>query len=152
CIDRCTAHVVNLQLHPQWHCRGPAHRRVPDCGKRWPCHAAPQQHLGHLETAGSHLDTAGLRPEDTIMIKTFLQSAGLAAAVLAAAPAFAADPAQIERGRYLATAGDCIACHTAPGGPSMAGGLALASPLGAIYSTNITPSKVHGIGNYTQEQ
>ena len=86
------------------------------------------------------------------MSKTLMQSAWLAAAVLAAAPAFAADSTQIERGRYLATAGDCVACHTAPQGKSMAGGLALASPMGAIYSTNITPSKSHGIGNYTLEQ
>lgn len=60
--------------------------------------------------------------------------------------------AALERGRYLATAGDCVACHTAPGGASMAGGLALASPMGAIYSTNITPSKTHGIGNYSLQQ
>lgn len=86
------------------------------------------------------------------MKNTFIQASALAAAVWAAAPALAADPAQIEQGRYLATAGDCIACHTAPGGKPMAGGLALASPLGAIYSTNITPSKTHGIGNYTLEQ
>lgn len=86
------------------------------------------------------------------MTKTFLSSATLAAAMLAATPAFAADTTAIERGRYLATAGDCVACHTAPGGKPMAGGLALSSPLGPIYSTNITPSKVHGIGNYTLQQ
>ena len=83
-------------------------------------------------------------------------SALLAAALLAALPARAADnttdSALVERGRYLATAGDCVACHTAPGGKAMAGGLALASPVGAIYSTNITPSKTHGIGNYTLQQ
>lgn len=86
------------------------------------------------------------------MSTTFMQSVGLAAAMLASTSVFAADSEHIERGRYLATAGDCVACHTAPGGKPMAGGLALASPLGPIYSTNITPSKVHGIGNYTLEQ
>lgn len=99
------------------------------------------------------------------MNKTLFASSLIAAAVFAsAAPAFAAAPAvataataagassEVERGRYLATAGDCVACHTAAGGKSMAGGLALASPMGAIYSTNITPSKTHGIGNYTLEQ
>lgn len=68
------------------------------------------------------------------------------------ANAAANDSALIQRGHYLATAGDCIACHSAPGGKPMAGGLPLATPLGPIYSTNITPSKTHGIGNYTQEQ
>lgn len=86
------------------------------------------------------------------MNKTLMKFSWLAATVLAAAPVFAADNAEVERGRYLATAGDCVACHTAPGGKSMAGGLALASPLGSIYSTNITPSKAHGIGNYTLQQ
>lgn len=63
-----------------------------------------------------------------------------------------ADGALIERGRYLATAGDCIACHSAAGGKPMAGGLALSTPLGDIVSTNITPSTTHGIGNYTLQQ
>ncbi|MCT9812105.1 cytochrome c [Acidovorax sp. Be4] len=81
-----------------------------------------------------------------------LPAAATAAAPAAdiAAGATSSDP--VARGRYLATAGDCVACHTAPGGVDMAGGLALASPLGPIYSTNITPSKTHGIGNYTLQQ
>ena len=86
------------------------------------------------------------------MTKTLMKSSWLAAAVLVAAPAFAADNSDVERGRYLATAGDCVACHTAPAGKSMAGGSALNSPLVSIYSTNITPSKTHGIGNYTLQQ
>jgi len=57
--------------------------------------------------------------------------------------------ASIERGRYLAVAADCTACHTTPGGKPFAGGLAIDSPLGAIYSTNITPDRASGIGNFT---
>ncbi len=67
--------------------------------------------------------------------------------VLAQGPA--PDAALIERGRYLAAAGDCTACHTRPGGQPFAGGLAVASPLGNIYSTNITPDKETGIGGYS---
>ncbi|WP_426803873.1 cytochrome c [Stenotrophomonas sp. SrG] len=67
--------------------------------------------------------------------------------VLADGPA--ADAALIERGRYLAAAGDCTACHTKPGGKPFAGGLPVASPLGNIYSTNITPDKETGIGAYS---
>lgn len=85
-------------------------------------------------------------------MRNLMKTSLLASAALIATGAMAADDAQIERGRYLATAGDCVACHTAPGGASMAGGLALASPMGPIISTNITPSKSHGIGNYTLEQ
>ncbi len=58
-----------------------------------------------------------------------------------------------QRGHYLAVAADCAACHTAPGGGKpFAGGYGIASPLGAIYSTNITPSKTYGIGAYTEAQ
>ena len=58
------------------------------------------------------------------------------------------DPALIQQGAYLARAGDCAACHTAPGGRPFAGGLAMQTPMGTIYSTNITPHKTRGIGNY----
>ncbi|TAM93817.1 MAG: cytochrome c [Rhodanobacteraceae bacterium] len=58
-------------------------------------------------------------------------------------------PALVEQGVYVAKVGDCAACHTAPGGKPFAGGLAIASPVGTIYSTNITPDQDTGIGAYT---
>ena len=75
---------------------------------------------------------------------------GLAVESAAATSTFA--PEVVERGRYLAVAADCAACHTAPGGRAFAGGYALPSPFGAIYSSNITPSKQHGIGGYSEAQ
>jgi mono/diheme cytochrome c family protein len=61
-----------------------------------------------------------------------------------------ADPADISRGAYLARVADCTACHTAgPQQAPFAGGLPINSPFGIIYSTNITPDKTHGIGEYT---
>lgn len=63
-----------------------------------------------------------------------------------------ADKQLIDRGRYLATASDCIACHSVHHGKPMAGGLVMSSPVGSIVSTNITPSKTTGIGNYTEQQ
>ena len=63
-----------------------------------------------------------------------------------------ADGALVEKGRQLALAADCAACHTAPaGGPAFAGGYGIASPLGTVYSSNITPSTKNGIGDYTLE-
>lgn len=53
------------------------------------------------------------------------------------------------RGEYLARMGDCVACHTAPGGKPFAGGLAMASPIGTMYSSNITPDVKTGIGSYS---
>ncbi|ARU93759.1 c-type cytochrome [Tatumella citrea] len=58
----------------------------------------------------------------------------------------------IKQGAYLARAGDCTACHTEAGGKPFAGGLAIRSPMGVIYSTNITPDKNAGIGSYTEQQ
>ena len=62
-----------------------------------------------------------------------------------------AEKAMVERGHYLATAADCAACHTAGGGSPFAGGYPIASPLGTIYSSNITPSTSAGIGDYSEQ-
>lgn len=72
----------------------------------------------------------------------------LAATAACAETASATDTA-VERGRYLARAGDCGACHTAPGGKAFAGGLPMPTPLGRIYTTNITPDLETGIGAYS---
>jgi mono/diheme cytochrome c family protein len=58
----------------------------------------------------------------------------------------AATPAVIARGAYLARLGDCAACHSVPGKPGYSGGLRMATPIGAIYTTNITPDSNNGIG------
>jgi mono/diheme cytochrome c family protein len=55
----------------------------------------------------------------------------------------------IQQGEYLAHAADCVACHSAPGGAAYAGGRGMGSPLGVMYSTNITPDPDTGIGRYT---
>ena len=80
---------------------------------------------------------------------------GIAAAVLGWRPAIAPvtagsasiyTAATIERGRQLAAAGDCVVCHTAPGGTPNAGGLAMDTKFGQVVSTNITPDPATGIG------
>lgn len=58
----------------------------------------------------------------------------------------------IAKGKYLAIAADCGACHTTPDqGAPMAGGYIISSPLGNIIASNITPSKIAGIGDYTEQ-
>jgi thiosulfate dehydrogenase len=59
------------------------------------------------------------------------------------------DAAEIARGRYVAQLGDCVACHTAPGGTEMAGMRALETPFGTLWSTNITPDKGTGLGTWS---
>jgi hypothetical protein len=61
------------------------------------------------------------------------------------------DQALVRRGAALAEIGNCIACHTAPGGKTLAGGRALPSPFGTIFSTNITPDADTGIGSWPGE-
>lgn len=74
------------------------------------------------------------------------------AAFSGASPAFAVDQDLIKRGEYLTTLGDCVGCHTTPGGKPFAGGLYMDTPVGQIASPNLTPDKETGIGNYTDEQ
>jgi mono/diheme cytochrome c family protein len=74
--------------------------------------------------------------------------------MLLTAPAAAAEPDEIARGAYLATAADCEACHTDReyGGRRYAGGRALATPFGTFYSPNITPDPATGIGRWSDAQ
>lgn len=77
----------------------------------------------------------------------------MAAAGVAQAQGQAAqsDATLVERGRYLATAGDCVGCHTRPGGKPFAGGLAMQTEFGTIYTPNITPDAT-GISGWTEAQ
>jgi len=71
-----------------------------------------------------------------------------------AARALGADPDAVARGEYLATAADCVACHTDVdhGGKPYAGGRALATPFGTFYAPNITPDLETGVGRWTDAQ
>lgn len=81
-----------------------------------------------------------------------LSTLALSVLAVVSVGSFAAQQPQMSQGEYLARAGDCVACHTKEGGEPFTGGRAVDSPFGAIYSTNITPDKKTGIGNYTLEQ
>jgi len=72
-----------------------------------------------------------------------------AIAPVAASSAGVFTAATIDRGRVLAAVGDCVVCHTAPGGAPNAGGRALTTPFGVVYSTNLTPDAATGIGAWS---
>jgi len=74
------------------------------------------------------------------------------ALLFAAATAGAAAQGDAKRGEYVATAGGCVACHTADGKEAVrfAGGHALKTPFGTFYGPNITPHLQAGIGNWTE--
>jgi mono/diheme cytochrome c family protein len=83
-------------------------------------------------------------------------AAGLLTLTLAvparAAPDQQPNPDLVARGKYLADAGDCLACHTKPGGEPYAGARYLPTPFGPLSTPNITPDKETGIGNWTDDQ
>jgi mono/diheme cytochrome c family protein len=82
----------------------------------------------------------------TLRLLTLMAFAGVCAL-----PAGAADTNQVAQGKYLVQAGDCVACHTAPGGNLMAGGRAMPTPFGTLYSSNITPDPEAGIGKWSAD-
>ena len=65
------------------------------------------------------------------------------------APAASDESALVSRGEYVARLSDCVACHSLPGKAPFAGGLEMATPLGSIHATNITPDRDTGIGHYS---
>jgi mono/diheme cytochrome c family protein len=91
----------------------------------------------------------------TIIVVVFAAAAvaGVAIAVHFPDPGISATVAQrqpnVAHGQYVFELADCAACHTKAGGKTLAGGLPLVTPLGTIYTTNITPDRDTGIGGYT---
>lgn len=65
--------------------------------------------------------------------------------------AIAATAQTVERGAYLARAGNCAGCHTARGGAPYAGGTGIATPFGTVYASNLTPDARHGLGAWTSD-
>lgn len=89
----------------------------------------------------------------TRRLPRLLPAALLISGLAALMPAQAAPDAQLlQQGEYLAVASDCTACHTATADKPFAGGKVIASPVGEIISTNITPSTRDGIGGYSEQQ
>jgi nicotinate dehydrogenase subunit B len=130
-------------------------------GEQGPATAAlPRPAPGATDLASAHW-----QPNPFVKRRGILASAaalvaaaiGIAAAMLpwrSIAPITRPDPsvysaATIARGRQLAALGDCAVCHTAVNGVINAGGRALETPFGTIYSTNITPDAETGIGAWS---
>ncbi len=93
-----------------------------------------------------------------------LVALGLAAAIVwalnvrgeapvdAVLPSDPPDAATVARGAYLVRAGNCIGCHTTRGGVPYAGGRAIATPFGTVYSSNLTPDAATGLGAWSAAQ
>ncbi|WP_422846387.1 c-type cytochrome [Acidovorax sp. M2(2025)] len=92
--------------------------------------------LAALGVAAAALVTLNLRGEEPLPATETLQST----------------PALVQRGEYLARVGNCMACHTAQGGAPYAGGRGIETPFGVVHSSNLTPDKAHGLGDWTSAE
>ena len=103
---------------------------------------------------GTPLPQGQGRGVSVLHVKRLLLRRGTAALLmmLPGFEAYAADAGHelIARGAYLAKAADCVACHSSAGGKPFAGGLPMSTPMGKIFTTNITPDPDTGIGRYTE--
>lgn len=86
----------------------------------------------------------------TALLRIAALLTGIAAAAAAHAQTIATNDI-VKRGEYLARAGDCIACHTAPEGRTFAGNRAMLTPFGTLYSSNITSDPETGIGKWSAD-
>jgi mono/diheme cytochrome c family protein len=102
--------------------------------------------------------TYGLRTRKRTASRTCDTTAGMLTRALAfaalalAAGAAIGEPTVVERGEYLARAGDCVSCHTAKGGEAYAGGARIDTPFGYMLAPNITPDPQTGIGRWTADE
>jgi mono/diheme cytochrome c family protein len=86
-----------------------------------------------------------------VLIGNFLWLCRLVICVLGFTSFSAIAQSSNKNGEYLALAGDCISCHTAPGGKPYAGGLKMQTPFGFLLSPNITPDVETGIGSWSKD-
>jgi len=110
-----------------------------------PAPATPANKPRHADAT---LDAPAAGPAASTAVPAWLV-APAASAVAVRRPA--ADAPPVERGRYLAAAGDCAGCHTRPGGAPYAGGRPLETPFGTVLSANLTPDAT-GLKNWNAEQ
>jgi thiosulfate dehydrogenase len=105
-------------------------------------HSITKGHLGEMPAFKDRLDKA-----EILAVAAYLRLLGQQKKEQLAA----LDPELLERGKYLAAAGDCVSCHSGQGGEPFGGGLPFATPFGTMYSTNISTSRAFGIGAFSYQ-
>src|SRR5215469_4034075 len=119
------------------------------------CRSRPIPRLSRRARWRCRSPAAASRAEESAVRINRLLSLSVVAAIFllaVAASGRADDAGLVAKGQYLARAGDCIACHTNPGGALFAGGRPMATPFGTIYTSNITPDPATGIGSWSADQ
>ncbi|MGE6607097.1 c-type cytochrome [Halomonas sp. NPDC076908] len=122
-------------------------KRVREALKEATTEGATQQRLAKRATGRRWLAAAALTTVAGTAVMAWPWKSTLAPIARPAANLYSAET--IERGRLVAAAGDCAACHTSEGGSTNVGGRAFETPFGTLYSTNITPDEATGIGQWS---
>lgn len=122
-------------------------KRVREALKEATTEGAAQQRLLKRATGRRWLAAAALTTVAGTAAMAWPWKSTLAPVARPAANLYSAET--IERGRLVAAAGDCAACHTSEGGSTNVGGRAFETPFGTLYSTNITPDEATGIGQWS---
>ena len=158
-----TAEVIRAALHPLTDGR-PDPDGGPAAGEAATAHTAAAATIDRPSRSASPVAVPADAPwprSRSAWTKATALAAGIAGIALTAfgwprpiAPVSRPDPsiytaAVLERGRQLAAAGNCITCHTAPGGEPYAGGRPMETPFGTVYATNLTPDVATGIGAWS---
>jgi cytochrome c553 len=137
---------INAQLGA-WQ-TGQRHARAPDCMADIAKRLAPEDVTAVGAWLASQPLPADSHPAASMSRKPPLECGS--ATLPLAKPAQEPPPASaVARGAYLARVGNCIACHTERGGIPFAGGRAIETPFGTVYSSNITPDNPNGIGAWS---
>lgn len=138
---------------------GQRHAQAPDCmaevAQR--LSAADVAAVAHwLAAQAPPADTRPLsaRPAKAAHIQCGPPSAPTPTAPTVAASSAASNPpsaaaALIAQGAYLARAGNCRACHSTRGGTPYAGGRAIDTPFGTVFSSNLTADPATGLGRWS---
>jgi nicotinate dehydrogenase subunit B len=135
-----TAEVVRAALNPLPAPPAPPAPAAPSAPVR-PVARAPSRRRSAFATAAA-LVAGGIG-----LVAGLLGWRSTIAPVAFTTPAYSAST--VERGRVLAAIGDCAVCHTAEGGTPNAGGRAMATPFGTVYTTNLTPDADTGLGRWS---
>src|SRR5262249_43167061 len=126
---------------------GQRHAQAPDCMAKIAKQLAPDDVTAVAAWLASQPVSADPHPAAVAARKPPLECGGT---TLPASPEKAVEAAaSVSRGAYLARVGNCIACHTERGGTSFAGGRAIDTPFGTVYSSNLTPDNATGIGSWS---
>ncbi len=147
-------HYLNAQLGA-WR-TGSRHSHAPDCMADVAQSLGAEDLAAVVDWLAAQPVAAGAKPALTLPEPMPRKCGATAPGALPVGPqptpaAQSAQAASGPRGQMLARQGNCIHCHTAPGGATLAGGRRIDTPFGSVYSGNLTPDAQTGLGRWSRD-